>query len=173
MPTGKGFQDAEPQTQASAVPLAPADRLGLHLSQVKGSSTGQCAENKDSVLSSKRDIDIQPTTTRAQTPHSRQEEPEVGRSPVNATFREWHSFAIILTATVVTLHKTIPDQARQNPGIGGVDDLQVSPLNEESLIVNSCWERGNNSLLLRIWTLVGFAYFSGWPYTQAFIGSTH
>lgn len=71
---------------------------------------------------------------------------------------------------MVTLHKTIPDQDRQNPG---VDDLQVSPLIEESLIVDSCWERGNNSLLLRIWMLVGFAYSSGWPYTQAFIGSTH
>lgn len=58
VPTGKGFQDAEPQTYASPVPGAPADRPQLHLSQVKSSSTGQCAENKDSVLSSKRDIDI-------------------------------------------------------------------------------------------------------------------
>lgn len=79
----------------------------------------------------------------------------------------------MLIATVVTLHKTKPDQARQNPGIGGVDDPQVSSLNEELLIVDSCWERGNNSLLLRIWTLVEFAYSSGWPYIQAFIGSIH
>lgn len=68
-------------------------------------------------------------------------------------FLTWH--CIILTATVVTYARPIQDQARQNPGMCGADDLQLSPLNEGPLTVDPC--RGGTIIcFLKMWSLMAY-----------------
>lgn len=129
--TGKGFQDAEPRDLHFSSSPSSSWQTWAALKPGQRFLNCQCAENKKtqcSVLNGTLIFSQSLPGLRYHTTGRKSQ--RLGGALWNATFREWHSFAIILIATVVTLHKTIPDQARQNPGIGGVDDLQVSPLNE-------------------------------------------
>lgn len=151
------FLDTEPQSHTSAVPLAPgAARLALQSSYIRGFLfvflghgqqsvdsyiIGQCAENKTQCSVLNGTLILMPSPPGLRQHHTGGRESQMGRVLWNAIFREWTY--ISSRGYLWSIH----DQARQNPGMGGVDNLWVSSLNEESLTVDNCWGRENHSLL--------------------------